>query len=261
MSSFNGAIMPHSQSQFIWSPDFFTQSLTFYAFGSSAQYVWTCILKEDVRLFSPTFVSHPFPHWERDGRTLDCYVVFDENRGLIMPLDVWQPLYPSVREQHVVNSPLCLPIYFYRSDSNDIGIPLVDAAEKRCRTLSHWFDSVDLGGKATTWIKILAKGYPEFGRQMQARDETAARCPLRMEKVAQHVGRIVRKWIAEASTQQMRTEDGDPRWRIGQGGITERDIILLGIINVSAGTWMPLFRLNRPLPPVVSSVQAANLEL
>ena len=35
------------------------------------------------------------------------------------------------------------------------------------------------------------------------------------------------------------------RWRIGPGGITRADVIVIGAINVSAGSWMPILQLNR----------------
>jgi hypothetical protein len=38
----------------------------------------------------------------------------------------------------------------------------------------------------------------------------------------------------------------DPRWQIGAtGGITQEDVIVIGAINVSAGSWMPILQLNR----------------
>ena len=36
------------------------------------------------------------------------------------------------------------------------------------------------------------------------------------------------------------------RWRIGEaGGITREDVIVVGAINVSVGSWMPILQLNR----------------
>jgi len=36
----------------------------------------------------------------------------------------------------------------------------------------------------------------------------------------------------------------DPRWRIGEGGILPQDIIIIGAIHVSSGSWMPILQLN-----------------
>ena len=37
----------------------------------------------------------------------------------------------------------------------------------------------------------------------------------------------------------------DRRWKIGAGGITQDDVIVIGAIHVSAGSWMPILQLNR----------------
>ena len=37
----------------------------------------------------------------------------------------------------------------------------------------------------------------------------------------------------------------DHRWKIGVGGITREDVIVVGAINVSADSWMPILQLNR----------------
>ena len=38
----------------------------------------------------------------------------------------------------------------------------------------------------------------------------------------------------------------DHRWQIGEaGGIKQEDAIVIGAINTSAGSWMPILQLNR----------------
>jgi hypothetical protein len=37
----------------------------------------------------------------------------------------------------------------------------------------------------------------------------------------------------------------DRRWQIGEtGGITQEHVIVIGAINVCAGSWMPILQLN-----------------
>jgi hypothetical protein len=36
-----------------------------------------------------------------------------------------------------------------------------------------------------------------------------------------------------------------PTWSAGQGGITANDIILIGLIHVTPGSWQPILQLNR----------------
>lgn len=37
----------------------------------------------------------------------------------------------------------------------------------------------------------------------------------------------------------------DPRWFIGPGGITPDDVVLIGAVHVSRGSWMPILQLSR----------------
>jgi len=36
-----------------------------------------------------------------------------------------------------------------------------------------------------------------------------------------------------------------PKWHIGETGIKPSDIVIIGAVHVSAGTWMPILQLNR----------------
>jgi hypothetical protein len=35
------------------------------------------------------------------------------------------------------------------------------------------------------------------------------------------------------------------RWRIGQDGIEGSDVVVIGVVQVSAGSWMPILQLSR----------------
>ena len=45
----------------------------------------------------------------------------------------------------------------------------------------------------------------------------------------------------EASRMQGR----EARWRIGPGAITRDDIIIIGVVHVSQGSWQPILQLRR----------------
>ncbi|KAI0296427.1 hypothetical protein BC826DRAFT_899026, partial [Russula brevipes] len=72
-------------------------------------------------------------------------------------------------------------------------------------------------------------GYSEWKRQFQTRDETPNRNPITIEKFVRHIGRSVDKFM-------------NPRWRIGFNGITRNDVILVGVVHVSSGSWMPIIQ-------------------
>lgn len=35
------------------------------------------------------------------------------------------------------------------------------------------------------------------------------------------------------------------RWGIGPRGITQADVVIIGVVHVSAGSWMPILQLTR----------------
>jgi hypothetical protein len=46
---------------------------------------------------------------------------------------------------------------------------------------------------------------------------------------------------------QLLEEEYDEQWAVGSQGITINDIVLVGVLHTSAGTWQPILRLARPL--------------
>lgn len=52
-------------------------------------------------------------------------------------------------------------------------------------------------------------------------------------------------WLQEAES----LEGQDPNWRVGVGGITKEQVILVGAVHVSQGSWQPILQLNRYVVP------------
>ena len=86
------------------------------------------------------------------------------------------------------------------------------------------------------------RGYREFKRQVQIRDETPNRNTITLSKFAQHVGRTVEAFL---KTAQVDSENPVPLWRIGETGIQPHEIVIIGAIQVSSGGWMAILQLTR----------------
>jgi hypothetical protein len=52
-------------------------------------------------------------------------------------------------------------------------------------------------------------------------------------------------WLQEAEG----LEAQDPNWRVGVGGITKDQVIVVGVVHVSQGSWQPILQLNRYVVP------------
>ncbi|KAI0301642.1 hypothetical protein B0F90DRAFT_1628618 [Multifurca ochricompacta] len=165
----------------------------------------------------------------------------DISRGTIIPQGLWLPQTPRDLRKYVTDAVLQLPI-FLRQDDGSIGMSLSDVVLGNFRRLLDSVQQVNVGGRTSVHIRINWPGYHEWKRQFQTRDETPNRNPITFEKFVRHIGRSVDKFMSEAVSE---LHQGDPRWRIGSGGITRNDIILVGAVHVSSGSWMPIIQLNR----------------
>ncbi|KAI0290562.1 hypothetical protein BC826DRAFT_913013, partial [Russula brevipes] len=89
-------------------------------------------------------------------------------------------------------------------------------------------------------------GYRTWKRQLQARDDTRWRKPITLAKFAQHIGRCVSDFI-QVQTLGLIDVDNNSRalWKIGGGGILPNEVLVLGAIHVSSGTWQPILALTK----------------
>ncbi|KAI0256033.1 hypothetical protein BJV78DRAFT_1118101, partial [Lactifluus subvellereus] len=165
--------------------------------------------------------------------------------GTVVPQTLWLPHSVTDRRQHVLEAELQMPIFFEGSNGR-LGLPLDDALVGRFHNLLRAQQFAPLGNKTTTHIRIGWPGYVEFRRQVQIRDETGQRNPITISRFALHVARSVDAFLRACEP----LPAPDPRlyrWRIeqGQDPIRRNDIMIIGAVHVSAGSWMPILQLNR----------------
>ncbi|KAI0313534.1 hypothetical protein OF83DRAFT_1037971, partial [Amylostereum chailletii] len=159
----------------------------------------------------------------------------------IVPQHLWSPQSALDRERHVVAASLQMPIFFVQRDG-EVGIQAVDAAGGLYSQLIDGDKEAQLGGKATTVIRIQWPGYLPWHEQKHTKSDGRKRQPVTVGKLATLVGASVDHFF------QVRGKLVDPdsdqlQWRIGgQGGITCHDVTIIGLVQVSAGGWMALLR-------------------
>jgi len=161
--------------------------------------------------------------------------------GTVVPQILWTPHTVTDRKQHVQDAELQMPIFFMHTNGR-LGLTLEAAVSGRCHTILNSQCSAPLGRQTTTHIRIGWRGYREYKRQVQIRDETANRNTVTLSKFVQHVGRSV---LAFLENPLVDFENPVPQWRIGDGGIQRHEILIIGAIQVSSGGWMPLMQLTR----------------
>ncbi|KAH9034899.1 hypothetical protein EDB85DRAFT_966951 [Lactarius pseudohatsudake] len=166
------------------------------------------------------------------------------DRGTVVPQTMWTPHTITDKKQHVEEAVLQMPIFFEGVDGR-LGLTLEASAAGRCHGLRNALQVVPLGQNSTTHIRIAWLGYKDFKRQVQIRDETSKHSPISISRFAHHIGRSVDTFLKAYEPDPGCTDDRRKMWEIGPCGIRRNDIMVIGAIHVSAGSWMPILQLSR----------------
>jgi len=162
--------------------------------------------------------------------------------GTVVPQRRWTPADEVDVRRHVQGAVLQLPVFFVNRNGS-IGFPLLDILRGCDRHLRNSNDFASLGGKTTTQIRINWPGYMYWRRQIATRDETFARNPITVGRFMKHVGTSVNNFFTEHMSDGVAATDR--RWQIGMhGGITPAHVKVIGVVHVSAGSWMPILQLT-----------------
>ena len=217
------------------------------------------------------------PNLNRSAPLLD-YIVRDY--GTVVPQRIWSPA-SAGDTQRYCRVPRW-PIFFVSSDCRTLGIPLTQAATGRFPALLNGRVPAPVGDRHTTNIRIKVSvsqaarrvpivnhfqwpGYDEHldaqCKQIMIRDQTQSQNTICLETLAARVAgavcRILDVSPSESSfhpsSDRLKGRDRSlsqlqcrrPAWRVGRGGVTANDIFLIGLIQVSQGSWQPILQLNR----------------
>jgi len=162
-------------------------------------------------------------------------------RGTVVPQTMWSPHTAIDKRQQV---DLQMPIFFEGLDGR-LGISLEASAAGQCYALRDASSPAQLGEKTTASLRIAWPGYKEFKRQIQARDETSAHNAINVALFAHQIGRAVDAFLQVRELDHGSSDERRELWQIGLGGIRREDVTIIGAINDSVGSWMPIMQLNR----------------
>jgi len=128
-----------------------------------------------------------------------------------------------------------MPVFFEGEDRR-LGISLAASTDSRRHSLPDANHPTSLGQKSSTYIRIAWPGYKEFKRQVPTRQP---------KSFARQIGRTVDAFLQARELDPGCVDDRLELWRIGPGAIQGGDIIIIGAVHVSTGSWMPIMQLNR----------------
>ncbi|KAI0320881.1 hypothetical protein OF83DRAFT_477898 [Amylostereum chailletii] len=216
-----------------------------------AEILLTCLLKTDLHKIQPTFegnkvlcrssaLSHlsPLSAGQSSSVWLLDYLA-DVSVGTVVPQPPPAPTNRGDFQRHVANAPLQMPIYFVHSDGRP-GVPLVHAAAGSFPVVTGLDQEAPMGGRTTTHFCMNWPGYGEFKKQVEIQD--SHHNPITIGRLIHRVANFIDAFIQDRST----SPSAQTLWRLGgPGGVTREEILIVGVLQVSAGTWMPILQLTR----------------
>ncbi|KAI9440514.1 hypothetical protein H4582DRAFT_1811442 [Lactarius indigo] len=152
------------------------------------------------------------------------YDITSRRGGTVVPQQLWSSQGQGDWRRYVEQAQLHIPVFFVNADGS-LGVPVSHAAAGQM-SLRLANEPAPLGDRTTTKIRI-SVCYTPSEQQIPLRDHTPARNPVTLERFVKHVGSRVRQFL----------------WMVGPNRITFNEVVLIGVVQVSAGSWMPILQL------------------
>ncbi|KAI0270565.1 hypothetical protein BC834DRAFT_861988 [Gloeopeniophorella convolvens] len=170
--------------------------------------------------------------------------------GTVVPQRIWGPRNPADIRRYVTGDvQLNLPVFFTKRDGS-VGLPLVSAAAGDCMSLLKASSTAPVGEGHTADIHINWCGYADWVTQIMIRDQTPHRRTITLEKLAKRIASGVIRFLEgpERREQAQGRRDQEYRkWRVEREQINKRRIWLIGLVQVSQGSWQPILQLDQAL--------------
>ncbi|KAI9441413.1 hypothetical protein H4582DRAFT_2055333 [Lactarius indigo] len=207
--------------------------------------------REGYFFFLHSVPSHsPVQHSSSPG----CWILLDRgitDRGTVVPQRMWFPHSVPDRIRHVVTAQLQMPVFF-EGEGRDLCISLTASTDGRCHNLRNASHPMLLGQKPSTYIRIVVSnavvdwpGYKEFKRQALTREHASTRNPISMAGFTRQIGRTVDAFLQVCELDLGSVDEQRDLWQIGRSGIRGSNIVIIGAVQVSAGSWMSIVQLDR----------------
>jgi len=162
--------------------------------------------------------------------------------GSVVLQQLWSPQGQGDWRRYFEQAQLQLPIFFVNTDGS-VGVPVTDATISQM-SLRGADQPVPFSNKATLKIRICWPGYVSSEHQVQLKDQTPARNPISFERFVKHVGSRVQQFLVECERIPLHPLNQNSKWIVGHGRIPCDEVVLIGIVQVSAGSWMPILQLR-----------------
>ncbi|KAI0281525.1 hypothetical protein BC826DRAFT_922912 [Russula brevipes] len=187
---------------------------------------------------------------ERPAWLLDYAISREEDRairpvvavGSVVLQELWSPRGQGDWRRYFEQAQLQLPIFFVNTDGS-VGVPVTDATARQM-SLQGADHPVPLGDRTSLKIRICWPGYEPSEHQIRLRDQTPAKNLVTFERFVKHVGSRVQHFLEECERIPLHQPNQNFKWIVGHDHITYGEVVLIGVVQVSAGSWTPILQLR-----------------
>jgi len=184
----------------------------------------------------PSHFSPPIRTQYGDTWVLDHAV---RNGGSVVPQQLWAPQgQGGDRRRYVDQVQFRMPIFFVNMNGG-LGVPVMSAAAGHMQLRDAYLPPSPID-KTTTKIRIGWPGYAPSEHQVQLRDQTPKKNPISFDRFVKHVGSRVRQFLMDCERIHVQQPFS---WTVGHGNITSDEVMLIGVVQVSESSWMPILQL------------------
>jgi len=166
------------------------------------------------------------------------------NYDLVIPQKVYRPSTQSHSRRYVTESISETAIMFYTKTPKGCGIPCRDALASKFSNLVGRDDRMFENRGPSVSIRLLWPGYSSWSRQIPTRDFRSPPQPITRSKLAKNVAKTIQRFINEMKEKPLE-EDAYSQYRVGPRHIMIEDLDIIGLQQVSMGSWQVHLRLRR----------------
>lgn len=168
----------------------------------------------------------------------------NNTRGVVVHQTAWTSptLFGAEREQLTASRAHLAPTKFFVNVDGSIGLSISDAIANRGYTLKGCNAAVSFGASFPPYVTLHIQwpGYPSWTTQLSTTDDGRGG-GITLAECARRLGLAVDAFLV----QHVAKRSSKSEWRIGVGGITRGDVVLIGLVEVYKGLWMPVLQLCR----------------
>jgi len=124
------------------------------------------------------------------------------------------------------------------------GIALLDALRKKHVIIDDGDEPMFLENNTTITLRIEWPNYVRFSKPIKTQHVRKNTVPISRSDLATKIAEFVDQFISKSASLELAGCDVDPQWKVGEGFIETSRLVLVGLKQVSKGSFEPILELQ-----------------